>query len=142
MKAGGQDGARQGLVDGLVDDLDQGELRLGVQGLPDAVEDDDGVVEGVAERRRERGDDRQVDLPVQNGEDAHGEQGVVDERRHGPQGVGEPKLPARSRVMTRAARIIQAVGAPIQAQQVEPAGQAGGHGGGGQEALLEPPGEM
>ena len=57
-------------------------LLVVAQNLADAVEDDDGVVERVADDRQDRRDARQVEVDLGRREEADGQDGVVHQRRH------------------------------------------------------------
>ena len=57
----GQQRSAQGLVGALVDHL-AGHVGILAADFADSVEDDDRVVDRIADDRQERGHDRQVDL--------------------------------------------------------------------------------
>ena len=57
------------------------------QVLADAVEDDDGVVDGEADEREQGGDDRQVDLELEDGEEAERDEHVVEDGDDGGSAV-------------------------------------------------------
>src|SRR5207245_2847856 len=106
----GQKRAAQRLVDAVVDHLRR-QVRVLAADFADAVEDNDGVVDRVADQGEQRGHRRQVDLEVLQqqeagqpggpmvdvvgeGDDAHSEEQVVDEAQHGRQAerpVAEPE---------------------------------------------------
>ena len=85
----GVDRTRQRRVDGVVHVLLQVALRIETQVLADSVEDDHRVVDGVADDRQDRGDERLVDLevegqqPVEHREDTDDQQGVEGQGRRG-----------------------------------------------------------
>ena len=49
----------------------------------DAVENDDGIVDGITDDREERCDKRRIDLPLRQREDAEHDEDVMDECEHG-----------------------------------------------------------
>src|ERR1019366_4469313 len=77
-EAGGKNGPAQGLVDALVDDVGQGLAAQQLNIFADAIEDDDSVVHRIADQREDGGNHRQADFLVQQREEAHGDNGVVD----------------------------------------------------------------
>ena len=83
------DRARQRLVGGEVDDLADRHLLVFAQDLADAVEDDDRVVQRIADDGQDRRDARQVEVDLGHREEADRQDGVVDERRH----RGDAELP-------------------------------------------------
>lgn len=92
-------GAGEGLADALPHDLEERLLAGGgPKVLADAVEDDDGVVDGEAEDDEDGRDEEGVDFIAeevpQDGEGAHGDDDIVDERDDGHQAV----LPGRDRL--------------------------------------------
>ena len=73
----GQDGARQRLVDRQVEQLVELHALVLAQVLADAVRHHHGVVDRVAEDGQQRRHDRQVELELQQREDADRQQHVV-----------------------------------------------------------------
>ena len=67
----------QALVDAPVEDPLKGVLPHDLQVFPDPVENDDGIVDRLADDRKERGDDRQADLPVRERVGAQGHRNVL-----------------------------------------------------------------
>jgi hypothetical protein len=74
------DGARKRLVDRQIEQLGQRHLAVFLQVLADAVVDDDGVVERVADQREDRGDDVEVELHAREREHAERQRHVVRQR--------------------------------------------------------------
>ena len=66
-----------------------GILRYELLVLPDAVEDDDGVVDREADDGQDAGDDGQVDLAAGEGVEAHGDQDVLGQGEDGRDAVGQ-----------------------------------------------------
>ena len=58
-------------------------LLVAAQDLADAVEDDDGVVQRIADDGQDRRDARQVEVDLRRREEADRQDRVVDQRRHG-----------------------------------------------------------
>ena len=84
-RARGVDRTRQRRVDGVVHGLLQVALRVETQVLADSVEDDHRVVDGIADDRQDRGDERLVDLEVEG-------QQTVEHREDADDQQGERKL--------------------------------------------------
>ena len=91
---GGEDGSAQGLVDAGVHGVCKGTPAEPPRVLPNPVEDDDGVVQGIPHDGQERGDDAEGDLPIGQGEGAHGDDDIVDQGHNGSHGVLQPEEPA------------------------------------------------
>src|SRR5690606_6197552 len=79
----GVDGAGQGLVDRVVDQFHVLAPAVVGQGLPDAVVDDDGVVDRVAENREDGGHEGGVHRQPEDGEEPDDHQNVVGQGCHG-----------------------------------------------------------
>ena len=84
---GSDDGAVEGLVDGLVHGDEEILLAVDFHVFPYTVEDHDGIVEGIAHNGQEGGDDGQVQLQVEDGKDSQGDENIVGQGGHRPQGV-------------------------------------------------------
>ncbi len=70
------------MIDALVDDRFQRLTAIDLQVLPDAVEDDDGVIHRVADQRQQRGDHCEGDLLVEQGEESDRDNRIVKHRNH------------------------------------------------------------
>src|SRR5918998_2346358 len=88
---GGVYGAPHHLADGAIDRLVEAApvVADGRRVLPDTVEDDYGVVDGVAEHGQDGDHGYEADLPAHDGVETNRHQDVVHERRHGREGEGE-----------------------------------------------------
>src|SRR5215213_6611605 len=80
----GVNGASHHLADGAVDHLVEAApvVAHGRRVLPDPVEDDYGVVDGIAEHGKNGDDGDEADFPADDGVETYGHQYVVHERRH------------------------------------------------------------
>ncbi len=79
----GHDGARQGLVDGLVQRHSWHKATIGLETLADAVEHDDGVVDGVTHHGQQRGHHRQIERGLRQRKPADDQDGVMHQRQDG-----------------------------------------------------------
>ena len=85
----GEDAARERLIDRAVQDLLERLVLVFVQILPDPVEDDDRVVQGVAHHREHRGHHGQAYFQPHDANEHDGRQDVVRGRTDGR----EPEAP-------------------------------------------------
>src|SRR5260370_24669529 len=76
----GQDRSRKSLIDGFVDHVSERLVAQQAVVLTDAIEDDNRVVHGITDQSKQRGDDRQRNLKMQQREKAQGDQHIV---KHG-----------------------------------------------------------
>src|SRR5467141_3907464 len=88
-QAAGQDRPRKSLIDGLVDHVSKRFVAQQPIVLANAIEDDDRVVHGITDQSKQRRDDRQRNLKMQQREKAQSDQHVV---KHG-QYRRQPKDP-------------------------------------------------
>ena len=88
-RAGGDDGAAQGLVERLIDDIAEAAANAELQVFPDTVEDDDGVVDGKADDGQHGGDHGGVEFAAGEAVAADGHQHVVQDGDDGTDGEGE-----------------------------------------------------
>src|SRR6267143_4345297 len=79
-QAAGQDRSRKSLIDGLVDHVSKRFVAQQAVVLTNAIEDDDRVVHGITDQSKQRRDDRQRNLKMQQREKAQSDQHVV---KHG-----------------------------------------------------------
>src|SRR5215204_92867 len=88
---GGVDGTPYHLADGTVDRLVEATPVVAHRRrvLPDTVEDDYGVVDGVAQHGQNGDHGYEAHLPTHDGVETSSDQYVVHERRHGSEGEGE-----------------------------------------------------
>src|SRR3989475_618688 len=84
-----ENGARQRLVDREIQDLVQVLAPEFAQVLPDAIEDDDRVVERVADHGQDRADDHETHFEVEIPDERDRGEDVVERREHG----GEAEAP-------------------------------------------------
>src|SRR5918997_673246 len=93
---GGVYGAPHHLADGAIDRLVEAApvVADGRRVLPDAVEDDYGVVDGVAQHGQDGDHGNEADFPAHDGVETNRHQDVVHERRHGGEGEGESEAEA------------------------------------------------
>jgi len=73
------DGSRERLIDRLIEHLIRREPATHVEALPDPVEDDDRVVERIADDRENRRHDRKIEGRAVEGEDTEHQDRVVDD---------------------------------------------------------------
>ena len=96
-QARGEDGAAEGLIEAFVDDRRKVVPPPAAHVFAHAVEDDDGVVQGVADDGQQCRHDLQVEFTVENRQQPHGDEHVVihgDQRR---QRVVQPQHQAEHR---------------------------------------------
>ena len=82
----GDDRARQGGVDGVVEKVRHRQLLVLAQELADAVIDDDRVVQGIAENGQQSGDAGEVEVDLRHRHEADRQNDVVDVGDHGADG--------------------------------------------------------
>jgi len=82
------------LIDAAVDDIGQLLPPHQFQIFADAVKNDDGVIIGVADQRKDRGDHGKRYLLIRQGKCTYGDQGIVKYRDHGRQAVNPFKAEA------------------------------------------------
>src|SRR6185437_5030588 len=86
---GGQNRPAQRLIDAAVHHIGQRLAAAETQVFADTVEDDDGVVHGIADEGEDGGNHRKAHFLSRQGEEAHGDQGVVKAGHHGSDAVNE-----------------------------------------------------